>query len=207
MKVVQGVVQGVDKMTVRTGAKWLLWPTAILVAISTIGAVSTWLSGSARILFVSGIDRYLPKVFGRVHTKYATPHMALIGIAVLSSALIAMSFAGQATVKEAYMTLLNLAVVVQMIAYLYVYASLARIAFGKTAGQGYYRKGIIRFAAVSGLVTTTIGAIVAFIPSQEVAFVWRFELKMLLSCAAFLVLAVSLFFYYSRRKQALDLGQ
>ena len=200
MKVVQGIVQGVDKMTARTGARWLLPFTALLVAISMTGAISAWLSGSARILFVSGIDRYLPKVFGRVHTRYATPHIALIGIATLSSALIAMSFAGQATVKEAYMTLLDLAVVVQMIAYLYVYASLARIAFGKTSGEGFYRKGTIRFAAVSGLLTTSTAAIVAFVPSREVASVWRFELKMLLSCAAFLILAVSLFLYYSRRK-------
>ena len=200
MRIIQGVVQAVDKMTERTGARWLLWSTAILVAISMIGAISAWLSGSARILFVSGIDRYLPKVFGKVHTRYATPHIALIGIAALSSALIAMSFAGQTTVKEAYLTLLDLAVVVQMIAYLYVYASLARIAFGKTSGRGFYRIGTIRFAAVSGLTATSIAGIVAFVPSREVASVWRFELKMISSCAAFLVLAVSLFFYYSRSK-------
>ena len=187
-------------MTARTGARWLLPTVATLVAISMIGAISAWLSGSARILFVSGIDRYLPKVFGRVHTKYATPHVALIGIATLSSVLIAMSFGGQATVKEAYITLLDLAVVVQMIAYLYVYGSLARIAFGKTSGRGFYRRSTIRFAAVCGLIATATSATVAFIPSQEVASVWRFEVKMLVSCAAFLLLAVSLFFYYSRRK-------
>lgn len=200
LKVLQGVVQAVDKMTAKLGAQWALLPVAALVAISTIGATSAWLSGSARILFVSGIDRYLPKTFGRVHSKYATPHIALIGIAVLSSSLIAMSFAGQTTVKEAYVTLLELAVVLQMIAYFYVYASLARVAFRNQWVPGLYKRWQIRFAAVSGLLTTGLGMLVAFIPSHQVDSVWRFETKMVVSCAIFLGMAAALFFYYSRRK-------
>ena len=200
VKVVQGIVQAVDKMAARLGAGWILWPVAIFVAISTIGAISAWLTGSARILFVSGIDRYLPKIFANLHPKYTTPHIALIGIAIFSSCLIAMSFAGQSTVKEAYVTLLDLAVVVQMISYLYIYGSLARIAFGKTASQGFYGKVQTRFAALSGLCTTALGLIVAFVPSHQVDSVWRFELKMFASCITFLGLAIGLFFYYSRRK-------
>ena len=187
-------------MTTRLRTQWILWPVALFIAISTIGAISAWLTGSARILFVSGIDRYLPKFFGKLHPRFATPHIALIGIAVLSSCLIAMSFAGQSTVKEAYVTLLDLAVVVQMISYFYIYASLARVAFGKTAGQGFYGKWRIRFAALSGLATTVLGLIVAFIPSHQVDSVARFELKMFVSCAVFIGLAIGLFFYYSRRK-------
>jgi len=200
MKVVQGVVQAVDKMGAKLGTRAVLFPVAALVALSTIGAVSAWLSGSARILFVSGIDQYLPKIFGKLHKKYATPHIALIGMSVLSSCLIAMSFAGKTTIKEAYVTLIDLAVVLQMISYFYVYASLARVAFGKTAGAGFYTRGRIRFAAVSGLITTAVGTIVAFVPSHQVESVQRFEIKMFATCAIFLGIALALFFYYSRRK-------
>ena len=86
-----------------------------------------------------------------------------------------------------------------MISYIYVYASLARVAFGKdemTLG----RKLRIRFAAISGLCTTVLGLVVAFIPSHQVDSVWRFEIKMILSCTAFLGLAAALFIYYSRRR-------
>ncbi len=100
MKVLQGVLQGVDNMTARLDVNWTLFPLALLVAISVIGATSAWLSGSARILFVSGIDRYLPKIFGALHRKYDTPHIAIMGIALLSSLLIAMSFAGSSTVRK-----------------------------------------------------------------------------------------------------------
>lgn len=200
MKVLQGVVQAVDKMTAKVGAGWVLAPIAALVAVSTIGATSAWLSGSARILFVSGIDRYLPKMFGKLHPRHGTPYVALIGISVLCSCLIAMSFAGESSVKEAYVTLLEMAVVLQMIAYFYVYAALARVAFGSKSGGGRYKPWQTRLAAVSGLIATGIATIVAFIPSGQVESIWRFEIKMFLSCAIFLAAAAALFKYYSRRK-------
>jgi glutamate:GABA antiporter len=200
VSVVQGIVQGVDNMSGRIGIGWVLLPIACLMALSMIGATSAWLSGSARILFVSGIDRYLPKVFGKIHPKYATPHIAIISFAAFSSALIGMSFMGRTSVKEAYVTLLDLAVVLQMISYLYLYAALVKIAFSKSARRGFYGRGHLRFAAVSGLITTSIGMIVAFVPPRHVDSVWQFELKMFCTCALFLGLAWALFAYYSRRQ-------
>jgi amino acid transporter len=199
MKVLSGVLQGVDKMTVRLGTSWMLMPIALLVAVSVIGATSAWLSGSARILFVSGIDQYLPKVFGKLHSKHQTPYVALCAIATLSSILIAMSFAGSSTVKEAYVTLIDLAVVLQMISYSYVYASLFRIAFSARSAASP-NKWRIRFAAVSGTLTTALGLVVAFIPSHQVDSVWRFEIKMIACFVALLGLAAVLFFYYSRQR-------
>ena len=199
MKVLQGVLQGVDQMTVRLGTNWMLMPLALLVAISVVGATSAWLSGSARILFVSGIDRYLPKVFGKLHARHKTPHVALCAIATLSSCLIVMSFAGSSTVKEAYVTLIDLAVALQMISYCYVYAALLRVAFGPRGAAAPHRWRI-RFAAISGTFTTGIGLVVAFIPSHQVDSVWRFEAKMIASCFVVLGVAAGLFLYYSRHR-------
>jgi glutamate:GABA antiporter len=201
VKVFQGVVQAVDKMTGQLGAAWVLPPVALLVAVSTVGATSAWLSGSARILFVSGIDQYLPKVLGKVHSRFATPYIALIGISILCSCLIAMSFVGESSVREAYVTLLDMAVVLQMIAYFYVYAALAKLAFRRNF-CGHYKLWQIRFAALSGLSATGVGMIVAFVPSRQVDSVWRFETKMFLSCAVFLAGAAALFKYYSRHRVA-----
>jgi len=201
VKVVQGVLQAVDKMAAGLNVSWILAPLAILMAAAIAGCTSAWLSGSARIIFVSGIDRYLPRGLGAVHPKFETPHVALVAIALLSSLLVMMSFIG-ATVKEAYLTLLDLAVVLQMISYLYLYASLARVAFGARSGQGFYRAGRLRFAAVAGLAATLVGMIVAFVPSRQIDSIWRFELKMIVTCGVFLALAGGLFFYYSRTRGA-----
>jgi len=201
VKIVQGVLQAVDKMTAMgVGARWMLTALAGVLAVAIAGSTSAWLGGSARIIFVSGIDRYMPKVLGRVHRKFATPHIALIAIATLSSLLVSMSFIG-ASVKEAYVTLLDLAVVLQMISYLYLYAALAKVAFSKTAGEGFYSKGRLRFAAIGGLAATVVGGAVAFVPPRQVDSAWRFELKMVGNCAVFLGLAALLFWYYSRHRQ------
>jgi glutamate:GABA antiporter len=200
VKVVQGILQAVDKMTAGLGVSWILAPLAFLMAASITGSTSAWLSGSARIIFVSGIDRYLPRALGAVHPKFQTPHIALMAIAALSSLLVSMSFIG-ASVKEAYLTLLDLAVVLQMISYLYLYASMARVAFGKDASAGLYGKTRLRFAAVSGLAATSVGMMVAFIPSRQIDSIWRFELKMFSTCLVFLALAGGLFYYYSRSRK------
>jgi glutamate:GABA antiporter len=201
VKVVQGVLQAVDKMTAGSGLSWLLPVLALVLAVAIAGSTSAWLSGSARIIFVSGIDRYLPKALGRVHPKYATPHIALMAIAILSSLLVCMSLIG-ASVKEAYVTLLDLSVVLQMISYLYLYATLLRVAFSKSAGDGFFSRGWLRFAAIGGLAATLVGGAVAFVPSRQIDSIWRFELKMVLTCALFLGLAGGLFWYYSRRRAA-----
>ena len=202
VKVIQGVLQAVDKMTAMgVGARWMLTALAVVLAIGIAGASSAWLGGSARILFVSGIDRYMPKAMGKVHPKFATPHIAILAMTVLSSLLVSMSFIG-ATVKEAYVTLLDLAVLLQMISYLYLFATLAKVAFSKTAGDGFYGKAWLRFAAVGGLAATVVGGAVAFVPPRQVDSVWRFELKMVGNCTVFLGLAAVLFWYYSRRRTA-----
>jgi amino acid transporter len=199
LKVLQGVLQGVDSMSSGLGSGWLVKPIAALMFVSIVGCASAWISGSARVLFVSGLDRYLPALFGKVHPKYGTPHYALMGMAVLSSGLIGMSFGGKTSIKEAYVTLLDLSVVLQMMSYLYLYGALTVAAFGKVWKPGVYRRTTLRVAAISGLVTTSIGMVVAFVPSRQVESVWRFEFKMVATCVVFLSLAAGLFAYYSRR--------
>jgi len=98
----------------------------------------------------------MPKALGKVHPKFATPHIAILTIATLSSLLVSMSFIG-ATVKEAYVTLLELSVLLQMISYLYLYAALAHVAFSRTSGPGYYSKTLLRFASVGGIAATVLG--------------------------------------------------
>ena len=86
-----------------------------------------------------------------------------------------------------------------MISYLYLYGALTRVAFRKLWIPGVYKQNTLRWAAVSGLITTSIGTIVAFVPSRQVESVWRFEFKMVTSCVIFIGLAAGLFIYYSRR--------
>jgi hypothetical protein len=76
------------------------------------------------------------------------------------------------------------------------------VAFSKSAGDGFFSPGWLRFAAIGGLAATLVGGAVAFVPSRQIDSIWRFELKMVLTCALFMGLAGGLFWYYSRRHAA-----
>ncbi|MGA3202182.1 MAG: APC family permease [Bryobacteraceae bacterium] len=203
MAVVQGLLQAVEKMSVSFGLGWMVLPLAVLMAASIAGSTSAWVSGSARILFVCGLDRYLPKALGKIHPRHHSPHVALIMFGILASSIIAMSFIG-ASVQEAYLTLLDLAVALQMISYIYLFLSLLKRAFSKSAEPRYFRRPVLQVASVAGLCMATLGFAMAFVPSRQIASIGSFELKMFLTLGFILALASALFFYYSRLRPQLS---
>ena len=200
--VLQGVVQAIQSMAEAVGVSWVVTPLAFVLSISIAGIASAWLSGSARIPFVAGIDRYLPAALGRLHSRTATPYIALIVHGVFSALFMAFNnLVGKPSVKEAFEIMLALAVVLQLVPFLYVYAALIRIAQAPRDQSGRYGTATLMLAGLSGLITTAIGMIVAFVPPTGVKSVPIFEVKMILGTAFFIVLAGFFFFVYSRRKQ------
>jgi glutamate:GABA antiporter len=196
--VLAGVMQAVTQMANQVGVGWLASPFALVLSLSIAGIASAWLSGSARIPFVAGLDSYLPEGLGKLHPRYATPYVALIVHATLSALFLAMSFVG-AEVKEAFVTMLDLAVVLQLIPFLYMYAGLIRLA-GRSEAAGHYSKKTILVAGWCGLFTTALGVAVAFVPSHQIDSIWLFEIKMVVGTLFFVGLAAFFFFVYSRRK-------
>lgn len=200
--VVQGVMQAVERMSEDAGVPWLLAPLALVLSFSIAGIASAWYAGSARIPFVAGLDNYLPPALGRLHPRFGTPFVALAVHAVSSGLVIAMSFAG-AGVHEAFVTLLDLAVVLQLVPFLYVYALLLRLGRTAAPGEARFSRSTLTIAGVCGFLTTALGMAVAFVPSRQIASVWVFEAKMLAGCAIFLGLPFLLYRRGERRSLAL----
>ena len=196
--VLAGIMQAVSQMAGQIGVGWLAAPFALVLSLSIAGIASAWLSGSARIPFVAGLDSYLPEGLGRLHPRYATPYVALIVHASLSALFLAMSFVG-AQVKEAFVTMLDLAVVLQLIPFLYMYAGLIKLA-GRPEAAGHYSKRTELLAGWCGLSTTVLAVAVAFVPSHQIDSIWLFETKMVVGTLIFIGLAAFFFFVYSRRK-------
>jgi amino acid transporter len=197
--VVQGLLQAIDKMSASMNLGWILLPLALLMAASIAGSTSAWVSGSARILFVCGLDRYLPKSLGKVHSRYHSPYVALILFGALASLIIAMSFIG-ASVKEAYLTLLDLAVALQMISYTYLFSSLLWRSFNKAIATRRFSRLTLKLISLIGLLTALLGFSMAFVPSRQIDSIFFFELKMVGTLTVFLGFAAALFFFYSVRR-------
>jgi len=207
ISVLQGIVQAVSHMAEQVGVPWIVAPFAFLLSLSIAGIGSAWLGGSARIPFVAGLDSYMPSWLGKVHPKYATPYAALIVHAVVSMFLVVVNFAGGAGVQETFQTMLSLAVVLQLVPFLYMFGALLRFAFRAQDGQGVYGRGVLFLAGASGLATTILGIVLVFFPAQQITSLKLYELKMFGGTAFFVGLAAFFFFVYGRRKAAVAAAQ
>jgi glutamate:GABA antiporter len=199
INVLEGIVQAVAHMAGRIGATWIVAPFALMLSISIAGIGSAWLAGSARIPFVAGLDSYLPSWLGKVHPRYHTPYAALIVHATVSAILVVFSL-GISGVEESFQRLLSLAVVLQLIPFLYIFAALLRIALRSQTGEGRFRKPTLLLAGTSGLLTTMLATALTFFPAKQITSVLAYEAWMFGGTAAFIGLAVFFFYVYARRK-------
>ena len=200
ISVLQGIVQAVSHMATKVGVGWIITPFALMLSLSIAGIGSAWMGGSARIPFVAGLDSYMPSWLGKVHPKYATPYAALIVQGIVSLVLVIINFVASGGVQEAFQTMLSLAVVLQLVPFLYVFAALLKFAFRETSKVGRYGRGMLVFAGSTGLLTTTLGIVLAFFPSKQITSVWKYEFKMFGFTLFFLGLAAFFFFVYGRLK-------
>ena len=205
ISVLQGIVQAVSHMAGEVGIGWIVAPFALMLSLAIAGIGSAWLAGSARIPFVAGLDSYMPDWLGRVHPKYATPYAALVVHAVVSLLLVLMNFAG-AGVQETFQTMLSLAVVLQLVPFLYMFGALILFAVRYQPGQGVYGRSTLFLSGVSGLLTTTLGILLVFFPSQTITNLKLYEIKMIGGTALFVGLAWFFFFVYGRRKSQRQLS-
>jgi len=206
ISVLQGIVQAVSHMAGRVGTGWIVAPFAFLLSISIAGIGSAWLAGSARIPFVAGLDSYMPSWLGKVHPVYSTPYAALIVHASVSMILVIVNFTA-AGVQETFQKLLSLAVVLQLVPFLYMFGALLRIASRRSFIKARYGKPTLLFAGGSGLVTTTLGIALAFFPAAQITSILSYEIWMFGGTLLFVGLAAFFFFVYGRRKAARKFGE
>jgi len=175
-----------------------------LLSVSIAGIGSAWLAGSARIPFVAGLDSYLPSWLGSVHPRYATPYLALAVHAGVSMLLCLVNLAG-AGVQEAFQTMLSLAVVLQLVPFLYMFTALLKLPWSDP-GRGHFSKAVLTLAGTSGLMTTLLGIALAFFPARQITSIWLYEVKMFGGTLFFVSLAAFFFFVYGRRKAAQEVA-
>jgi amino acid transporter len=96
--------------------------------------------------------------------------------------------------------MLSLAVVLQLVPFLYVFAALLKFGVRGELSGGRYGRGKLIVSGVCGFVTTALGIVLAFFPAKQITSVWRYEAKMSGFTLFFLVLAAFFFFVYGRLK-------
>jgi glutamate:GABA antiporter len=206
VSVLQGIVQAVSHMASQVGVAWIIIPFALMLSLSIAGIGSAWMGGSARIPFVAGLDAYMPSWLGSLHPRYATPYAALIVQGLVSLVLVIINFATAGGVQAAFQTMLSIAVVLQLVPFIYMFAALLKLAFRSAPCEGRYSRGVLVVAGSSGLLTTIVAIVVAFFPASQIKSVLKYELSMFGLTLFFIALAAFFFFVYGRRKGQQKVG-
>jgi amino acid transporter len=120
---------------------------------------------------------------------------------IVSGVLVVLNFAG-AGVQETFQKLLSLAVVLQLVPFVYVFGALLKFAVNESEPSGHYGRTTLFLAGLSGFLTTILGIALVFFPAQQITSFWSYELWMFGGTLFFIGLAAFFFFIYGRRKAA-----
>ena len=121
-----GLAQAIDHTASRLHIGGLTQLGALLISLSNIGAAGAYLAAAARLPFVAGLDGYLPAAFGKLHPRYKTPWVSVLGQGLFGILFVFLGQAG-ASVGGAYNILVAIAVVITMVPFLFLFASMIRL--------------------------------------------------------------------------------
>ena len=202
--VISGIPQALAAIGERIALPGLAIIGALLVVASSTGGLGAWLSGVARIPYVIGIDRYLPRALGRTHPQWGTPHVALITQGVIVT-LLMMAAMTESTIEEAYVLLLDMTIILYFVPFLYMFAALPALrhkAAGDNAGIRLVPGGAVGMWLCSGLgfAATVLSIVLALLPPEGSGNPQLFVAKVGGGCLLFIV--VGLAFYWRNRSPA-----
>jgi amino acid transporter len=190
-----GFMTAIDFLCRQLGLAALIAPVAILVGISNAGAAAAYLSSTARLPFVVGINHYLPAVFGRIHPRWKTPYVAVISYGLAGIAFGLLSQAGT-SVKGAYDLLVAMSLIAYFIPYLFVFASMIRLQ-SRPWPSGALRlpggKWVAIPLACVGFVSTFAAIILSMFPAEDEPNPTRALFKILAMTLVLLVSGIAVY--------------
>jgi amino acid transporter len=200
----QAITNGVAGLG--NGWKWIVPAAALLMTLARIGGLGAWLTGSARVAFVVGLDRYFPPAFARIHPRWRTPYVAILIQVPIAVFFLLLSVLGKGTtVERAFLILLDMSLLIYFIPYLYLFLCfIVHCRRGRSESEGKLivpggATGAL-IAGICGLAVTLFAMLVAIIPPPGTPNVWIHEAKVA-GGSLFLIL-IGLFIYWrARRKQ------
>jgi glutamate:GABA antiporter len=165
----QGMMQAIQAICRRGGLPWLIPVMALLVTLNALGGVGGWFAATARLPFVAGIDRFLPDAFGRLHSRWRTPYVALIVQAIIAGVFIFLGQAGT-SVRGAYDALVSMGIIAYFIPFLFMFAAMI-VVQREPAGPEVMRvpggRPIAVALAALGFTVTAISIVLACVPADE----------------------------------------
>jgi len=204
-----GIADAVDLTTGRLGLAGLGALTGLLLVIGSIGGTNSWVAGAARVPFAGGVDAVLPAAFGRLHSRYRTPHVALIVQGITASLLFLASVfvslgGGETSVQESYDIMVNLTILIYFVPYLYLFAAWVRVRDGAATEPGgridiFKSRAGVWLTAACGFLATLIAIGLVFVPPPDTENVLNYEANLV--GQSLVLFAIGFGFYVIARRR------
>ena len=94
-----------------TGGTWGGTMIALGAIVATIGTISGWIMLSGRCAFAAAESNLFPSFFKKVHSKYKTPHVALIISSIGTSLVLVTNYVNSLTSAFSFIILLSTMVI------------------------------------------------------------------------------------------------
>jgi amino acid transporter len=181
---------------------------AVLVTAGNAGGVGSTVAGIARVPFQVGIDRYLPAAFGKIHPRWKTPYISILVQASISGIILLVSQVNDTT-RGAYQFLIDAAIILYFIPFLYMFAAVIKLAHHKDRTENPHAVlvpgGIAGIWICGGLgfAVVLMGILVSLVPPGDSSNKLGFELKLVSGTLASILIGLFLYWRGARAKQAL----
>ncbi len=180
---------------------------AVLVTAGNAGGVGSTVAGIARVPFVVGIDRYLPRAFGKIHPKWKTPYISILVQAVLSGAILLLSQINETT-RGAYVFLVDAAIILYFIPFLYMFAAAIKLAGRRDRAENPHavlvpggRAGVWVCSGL-GFLVVLMGILVSLVPPDEAKSKAGFAVALVLVTGISVLIGLALYWRGARAKQS-----
>ncbi len=180
---------------------------ALLVSVGNAGGVGSTVAGIARVPFVVGIDRYLPAAFGKIHPRWKTPYVSILVQAGVSGAILLLIQIKSDTVQAAYQVLIDAAIILYFIPFLYMFLAVIKLAKRKDRQENEHAVLIpggklgLWLSGGLGFVVVLIGIFVSLVPPGDSSNKLGFELKLVGGTLASILLGLVLYWRGARAKK------
>ncbi len=194
----------VGSIALRVGVLGIL--AAVLVTVGNAGGVGSTVAGIARVPFVVGIDRYLPGAFGKIHPRWKTPYISILVQAVISGAILLISQINDTT-RGAYQFLVDAAIILYFIPFLYMFAAVIRLAYRKDRTENPHAVLVpggmpgVWISGSLGFLVVLIGIVVSLVPPGDSSNKLGFEMKLVGGTAVSILLGLILYWRGARSQR------
>lgn len=167
-----GVFSAITSGSLILGVGFLGVVAALLVTAGNAGGVGSTVAGIARVPFQVGIDRYLPAAFGKIHPKWKTPYISILVQAGLSVLVLLLSQIKSKGVIMAYQLVVNAAIILYFIPFLYMFAAVIRLSSRADRAENPHAVLVpggklgVWICGVLGFAVVLLGIVLSYFPPE-----------------------------------------